>query len=296
MFVAKDVVCFFGDSITADGRWIAEIYENVMPNGVRLYNCGIAGDRAEWALKRLYCDCLIYSPDYVVIMFGMNDIQRELYITQNYEQIEQALRVYSSCMTELVERCMDAGSEVILCTPTPYDEKSNFDEENLYCNKGLLRCTETVFELAKRYCCKVVDFNTVFNNKLGTLEFINEDRVHPNDLGHHMMSLIFMDETGITQRADFEASFVMSGWNKERYDSEQLLRNIAFVDRCVLYEDKQTAMLTLEQAKKIIQKRYDESEKTGYVPEMYKLYLENIDFKESYHEKLIEKTIWHMAK
>ena len=84
MFQDGDVLCFLGDSITANGRWMAEVYQNLREKyGVKCYNCGVSGGMTEFALFYLDSQCLVHSPDYVVMMFGINDIYRELYTDGN---------------------------------------------------------------------------------------------------------------------------------------------------------------------------------------------------------------------
>ena len=77
MFQKKDIICFLGDSITANGMWMAEIYQilrKIVP--IKCYNCGVSGATAEQATKYLHSRCLIHNPDYVVMMYGINDIWR----------------------------------------------------------------------------------------------------------------------------------------------------------------------------------------------------------------------------
>ena len=80
MFLEKDIICFLGDSITANGRWMAEVYQYLRKKyKVKCYNCGFSGGTALNASYYLNSECLIYNPDYVSIMFGINDIRISLY-------------------------------------------------------------------------------------------------------------------------------------------------------------------------------------------------------------------------
>lgn len=69
----------------------------------------MADDAAERALKRLYGDCLAFSPNHVVIMFGMNDIGIDVYF-QNYteankeELIEKRIQRLKDSLVEIIER------------------------------------------------------------------------------------------------------------------------------------------------------------------------------------------------
>lgn len=92
----NDRICFLGDSITADGIWVAEIIEYFIKHypeqKIGFYNCGISGTRGYRAneANRLYCDCFNLYPKYVVIMFGMNDAEPQLYNPR--EETEDRIR------------------------------------------------------------------------------------------------------------------------------------------------------------------------------------------------------------
>ena len=80
MFKDKDVICFYGDSLTAAGLTMAEIFQQIRKTAhVKCYNCGISGATTGIGVKYLYSNCLVYNPDYVVLSFGINDIGRSLH-------------------------------------------------------------------------------------------------------------------------------------------------------------------------------------------------------------------------
>lgn len=134
-------MCFFGDSMTAGGAWIAEIYQNLIDSyphrGIKLYNCGVAGDKSSHAIDRLYGDCLIYNPDCVCVMFGINDIDINAYLENDGERQRSAMELYEKSMRKIVSECKAGGAEVILCTPPPYDEISDVPAANCRCGSGI---------------------------------------------------------------------------------------------------------------------------------------------------------------
>ena len=74
MFRDNDVICFLGDSITAGGLWMGEVYQVLRKKyKLRCFNSGVSGGAASRAERYLHANCLIYNPDYVVINFGVND-------------------------------------------------------------------------------------------------------------------------------------------------------------------------------------------------------------------------------
>lgn len=297
MFNEKDVICFFGDSITAGGMWIAETYQKLRDKKVKCYNCGVPGATAYDSYPRLHSHCLIHNPDYVVIMFGMNDITREKYAPDcgdpDKEKIKaDSLKLYQESMEQIINDCLRHGTQPILCTPTPYDEISDVAEKNLCCNKGLIACSEIVKELAKKYNCPLMDFQKELSGKLPQMNIIGPDRVHPNEFGHHVMAQDFMKAFGIVDVVDYASPFAIEEWNQERYAAEQKLARINFVDYCILEKIDRERKLSLEERKTEIKKKYDEcEEKTGFIPEAFLNYIDRIDYKENLVAELVKLTI-----
>ena len=80
MFKDGDIICFFGDSITANGLTVAEIYQTVgKKKRIKCFNCGVSGGDARNASEYIYSHCLIRNPTYVVVNFGINDMRLSLY-------------------------------------------------------------------------------------------------------------------------------------------------------------------------------------------------------------------------
>ena len=91
----QPVIAFLGDSVTQgcfdlyiqDERWrpytesnkayhekVREIFSMLYPTvPLQIINAGISGDCAKNAYKRLERDILSFSPDLVVVCFGLND-------------------------------------------------------------------------------------------------------------------------------------------------------------------------------------------------------------------------------
>ncbi len=248
MFNKNDKIVFFGDSITADGRWIAEVtdflIENENEKEILTFNCGVPGDNATNALRRIYGDCLNYSPNHVVVMFGMNDIVREYYdlddrSEETYKKRESAIVRHKKSITQIYDILSEYGCSVIVCTPTPYDEWANIETKNFSdCNIGLSACREFVLNEAQKRGFKTVDFNKTLTNYRKENEeekIINDDRVHPNDKGHHIMAETFLKSVGLL---DEEKSLKVPRGpkNTAKFKIEQDLRNIAYA-QWILFEN-----------------------------------------------------------
>ncbi len=297
-----DRICFFGDSITASGGWIRNIFEvfcqEYNHKKIKLFNCGVAGDSATRSLSRIYVDALQWFPRYVVVAFGMNDVGRTLYspnyISENKEEeMQERIDTYRKSITEIVEKCHSIGAKVILCTPTPYDEISDVPAENLMCDVGLQKCATQLREIASQYHCELIDFGAALKGYLkeGNINVIGEDRVHPTDMGHHVMAQVFMYQLGMIETIDVHKQITLLEKNLLRFNTEQILRGIAFIEWNFLYETTKQNSLTLAQKKEKITSCLEDPNTVGYVNNMKKRYLEHIDSLLHLQEQLLIQTL-----
>ena len=212
-FAQNSRVVFLGDSITYAGSFIQEIFSYYASqhtaDRVKMYMAGIQGGTAAGGLAYLEDDTMAYSPDYVSVMFGMNDIGREGYST-GYANASAATRAlidtYADNMEELVTRLQEKGIKVIICTPTIYDDTcTNASAAALKgCGEALRICGEKAAALAKKTGCLLVDFNTVMTEANAFVQqtnsgysiINNSDRVHPGLMGHDLMARLWLNAVG----------------------------------------------------------------------------------------------------
>ncbi len=235
--VPGKTVCFLGDSITHDGKYIKELAQTYLDSEKQtgryeFYNCGISGDTAAGALRRLDADVLSYNPDIVMIMFGMNDIGQSYYVKANYNDTVEAQRqskldTYAQNMEALVTKLLDSGVEVILCTPTPYDDVTNTTNDY---NAGLVKCAEIVKNLANDYGLEVVDhYKNMYN--LRSIKYWG-DPIHPNALGHHVMAQSIMYDLGYIDEMDVTAPMTkFDKINEERHTLSYNFRMFVMIER-----------------------------------------------------------------
>jgi lysophospholipase L1-like esterase len=227
-------VCFLGDSITHSGhfhRFLYDYYLTRFPDAtIRFVNAGIAGDSAGGAQGRLVEDVISKRPTSVVVMFGMNDVNRGSYVADPDAQQQAAqagaLASYRKNMEALVARIREEAGEphILFVTPTPFDQTVVNDGNNNQpgCNDGLAKCAELVKELAVTNNGYLVDFHapmTEFNldrqKTEPTYTIIGPDRVHPGAAGHLMMAYLFLkaqDAPALVSRVILDSA---SGWVKE---------------------------------------------------------------------------------
>ena len=214
-FQAGDRWCALGDSITHGGKYqhlIYLFYATRFPDRtIDIFNCGISGDSASGALRRLDDDVLSHKPTVVTIMLGMNDVSRNLYepgapSPEVEKKREQALTSHAQNMKQLAEKLTAAGARLIFMTPTPFDDTSTMEKPNLPGVNGALGISaDNARMLAKTFGGGLVDFHkpmTELNLAQQKLDprstLIGPDRVHPQDAGHLVMTYLFLKAQGIS--------------------------------------------------------------------------------------------------
>lgn len=195
-------VVFFGDSITHDGRYVyyLQLFQNLRRpgSGTRLLNGGISGDSAGGGVGRWKDDILPLRPDRAFVMFGMNDVGRDLYATATPTDVQAkgraaALARYEANLSALAALMPTSGVKTVFVTPSPYNQYSVQPErENLVaCNEpGLAACADRVRALAAERHFGVVDLHAPMTAlfKAHPAFVFCGDRVHPGAEGHLVMA------------------------------------------------------------------------------------------------------------
>ena len=212
LFKDGDKVCFVGNSITNNGEFYNFVYLYYATRfpfeKVTFLNCGISGDDAAGMLRRLDEDVLSHKPSWTVLMVGMNDVRRNLYIKANEAksgidaQKKQAIERYKQDCETLVEK-MSKNSHVILQKPTIYDQTVVSNAENAFgVNDALGECAAIMLQLSKKYNTRLVDYRTLMNRINDSLQkndvslsVVGKDRIHPESPGHFLMAYQFLKET-----------------------------------------------------------------------------------------------------
>lgn len=213
LFKNGDRVCFVGNSITHDGRFhhnIAQYYITRFPDStVHFFNCGISGDVTGGILKRLRSDVLVHNPTHVVLMIGMNDVDRSLYgnnVTTNADTLrrrEMAGQTYASNLKQLIRLLQIDSVKVILQSPSIYDQTAKLATPNNFgVNDELGKYAQIGEKLAEEFGLLTVDYWSVMNDLSQYVQeadpkatIIGNDRIHPGDVGHFIMTNQFLEAT-----------------------------------------------------------------------------------------------------
>lgn len=296
-----DRICFLGDSITADGRWIAEIFEyfakNYPEKEIEFYNCGISATcGCDADLKnRLFVDCFNHFPKYVVIMFGMNDIGRSLYSPDCEEPDKEALKKERieklfAGVSDAIEKCKRIGATPILCSPTPYDEYNDCEEPNLCCDSGLLAVADRLSALAEKLGLIYIDMHSPLI-KFMDKKPIGPDRVHPNDFGHHLMAERFLCAIGAKECEEPDTTFEWSGTNKARFDAEQKIRNLFFLERAYLGWQHAPSMPVAQRIELVKEKEVEMLQSgNGWFSDLTSWYIRDVDHVDEIRGEILRLT------
>lgn len=204
-----DTVCFIGDSITRDGRYMSDIqlfYATRFPDRhMTFVNCGIGGDIAAGAINRLDWDILAHNPNRATIMLGMNDVMKGLYRQANpsehtLKRRADALNDYTANMNTLITALKQEKIELNLIRPSIYDDTAELPKPaDQGINKALAFCAEQVVKLATQHDCRVVDFYDIMTavnarrqKKDPAWTIVGKDRIHPGATGHFVMAYAFL--------------------------------------------------------------------------------------------------------
>ncbi len=96
------------DSTSAYSEKVKELLAMLYPQApVSVMNCGVNGSSATAGYERLKRDVLAFSPDLLVVCFGLNDSNAEM----------DGLETYKTALRNIFTTAKEAGIEVIFMTP-----------------------------------------------------------------------------------------------------------------------------------------------------------------------------------
>lgn len=229
-FKDGDRVCFIGDSITHVGSYHSHVYLYYLTRfperEIRVLNKGIAGDTATGVLQRFDTDVAVEQATVSTVMLGMNDVGRHTYGKGRTgasvkKKQQQRLDQYYESMSTLLDRIQDTNSELILITPSIYDQTAELKEVNFYgANDAIGQCADFVKNMAASLGRGYVDFYdsmSAINARIQVADksatIAGKDRVHPADeLGHFIMGYQFLKAQNVSKtvsKIELDASGVI---------------------------------------------------------------------------------------
>lgn len=193
LFKTGDRVCFIGNSITHSGEYHHNIllYHTTRFPDVKfkIFNCGVAGDRATDISNRMDSDILVRQPNIAIVSIGMNDV---------YYQSD--LVAYQVNLEAVITKLLSKGITVMLQKPSLYDETTvNSTSFVTGKNLALKGAGDVMQNLAVKHNLKIVDYWQIMNDvnnaihlTAPTTSIIRTDRIHPISTGHLVMAYQFV--------------------------------------------------------------------------------------------------------
>lgn len=258
-FKKGSTVCFIGDSFVHQNFYLPMIincYNKKLPDlKIRFVNCGVAGGTAKFANRTFEHDVLPYKPDYAIVAFGVNDSMRwELSAPRSderYRTLSNAYDVYQKKLKELCEKITSKGIELILCTPAPYDEYSDFETEAFKGGFALVaQYADFVRSLAKENGYTLCDYHAYFTKLMQTESLYKDDRVHPTYHGYHRIAEYFLSLQGIDIGSESPIPAYFDNWREKI----RVIRNLYATECCLIPENCITTEEKLEHVKLSLEK------------------------------------------
>ena len=180
----KTIVCL-GDSVTGvyyhtgGRRAYPEMLQvglnQLFPNSrVTVINAGISGQTTQNGLERLEQDVLGKHPDLVTISFCLNDVTRI------------PPETFRANLQQLINRCRERQSQVLLCTPNAVIDTAARPIEKLIAYCEILR--EVGKQKSVPVCDQYLAGNRLKSRAPWTWRLTMSDEIHPNMDGHKRMA------------------------------------------------------------------------------------------------------------
>jgi len=160
---------------------------------VLVINAGVGGDNAFHAHLRIDGDVFFYKPDYLVIMFGLNDGDLSAGGLPNID-----ISLYRERIRRFVEMACEKGVRAVLATPTPYGKNKLQDHifrqviGDRHVNFFLDDYADTVRDVARQMGAPLVDINKKFKD-LDDYDMYLPDGVHYNREGNEFIAQAFAE-------------------------------------------------------------------------------------------------------
>jgi lysophospholipase L1-like esterase len=215
IFKSGQKLVMIGDSITDYERkrpvgeglgeaighsYVAIVYaflKSVYPElRMRIVNMGNSGDTVRDLKKRWRSDVLELNPDWVSILIGVNDVWRQFDSPLRMEE-HVYLEEYEETLEQLIMFTKREVEGIILMTPyymEPNREEPMRSLMDLYGG--------AVKRQAEKHACILVDLQRCFDEYLRhySAQSITWDRLHPDIVGHMIISRAFLRAAGFEWR------------------------------------------------------------------------------------------------
>ncbi len=194
----------FGDSITNASNLPDECsYRKLVERALRektkknicMINAGVNSDITTLALLRLDRDALNLKPDYVTVMFGVNDAGFYRPDGPPADTPRVLEKDFEENIRQIVGRVEEAGAKPVLVTPVPMSPSYPLGDLPAYVENGLNYLVDgysnIIREVASQMDIPLIDVHRFFSEHPETQEFV-PDGIHPDARGHKVIAKQFI--------------------------------------------------------------------------------------------------------
>ena len=196
-------ILFQGDSITDADRdksnhhdvgpgypkYASKIIVEACPDTeFEFINFGISGNRTSQLFDRLYKDCIVFQPDVVSVLIGINDIWHR-YIGERIATTDEQFALNYRCILERLRNETDA--KIVMLAPFLLDA-----EPCKGMRADLERMLPIVRALAEEFADVYIPLDKHFEEALKTQPeplYYSKDGVHPNENGRMFIGKIYAE-------------------------------------------------------------------------------------------------------
>ena len=205
----------FGDSTTAFRSSIKKVYsqrvaEALPAHGISAWvvNSGVGSSTTREARSRFERDVLAHRPEVVIIMLGANDSAIDVWKNPPATQSRVSREEYGENLSYFCKTLKTQGAKVILMTPTPFrwtlklkelygKRPYDVDDPNGF-SAPLAEYCEIMRKVAREEEVTLIDLFQAFQGYDRVdgqrVEDLLLDGMHPNDLGHELVTDLLVPE------------------------------------------------------------------------------------------------------
>ncbi len=199
----KIKLLFQGDSITDAGRdkrnyhdlgagypkYAAEAISAAFPEtDFEFINFGISGNRTSQLFDRLYDDGIVFQPDVISILIGINDIWHR-YGTGRILTTDLQIETNYRAILERIKK--ETNAKIVILAPYLLDA-----EKNASLREDLARLLPIVRKLAEEYADVYIPLDQLFDEAMKSQPapfYYSGDGVHPNANGAEFIGRIYAE-------------------------------------------------------------------------------------------------------
>jgi len=163
---------------------------------IKVINAGVNADISTLALNRLERDVLRYKPDYVTIMFGVNDAGFFRPDGPVADTPRVSKEEFKASLLKMIDGISKVGAQPVLVTPVPMSPSYHLADYPPYVKHGLNylvdEYSDIIRELAKKLNLPLIDVHRKFSENPNTQKFV-PDGIHPDKRGHRLIAEIYFE-------------------------------------------------------------------------------------------------------